>query len=73
MKASEIFNIKHTPPPCEIEPELKDWFISLVDAYFTQIGDVVVTKNLDGQILAVTRQDEDGQVLKIIAMSEKQT
>jgi len=33
-------------------------------------GTVVVTKNRQGQILAVTRQDEDGKILKIISKSE---
>lgn len=33
-------------------------------------GDVVVTKNTDGVIVAVTRQDEEGRVLKIISQSE---
>lgn len=32
-------------------------------------GDVVVTKNPDGQIVAVTRQDDEGRILKIIAQS----
>lgn len=32
-------------------------------------GDVVVTKNEAGQIVAVTRQDEDHRILSVIAMS----
>jgi len=34
-------------------------------------GEVVVTKNPDGQIVAVTRQDEDGRILKVIDTSAK--
>jgi hypothetical protein len=30
-------------------------------------GDVVVTKNEAGQIVAVTRQDEDGRIIEVIA------
>ena len=33
----------------------------------TATGDVVVTKNEAGQIVAVTRQDEDGRILSVIA------
>ncbi len=36
-------------------------------------GEVVVTKNSTGQIVAVTRQDEEGRVLKVIAQSEVAT
>lgn len=32
-------------------------------------GEIVVTKTPDGQIVAVTRQDEEGQILKVIAES----
>lgn len=32
-------------------------------------GQIVVTKNEAGQIVAVTRQDEDGKILKVIATS----
>lgn len=35
-------------------------------------GEVVVTYNENGQIVAVTRQDEDGKVLKVIAQAKKQ-
>ena len=34
-----------------------------------QEGEVVVTKNQDGHIVCVTRQDEDGRILKIISES----
>jgi len=34
-------------------------------------GEIVVTKNLQGQIVAVTRQDEDGRILKVIDTSAK--
>ncbi len=33
-------------------------------------GDVVVTKNQSGQIVAVTRQDSEGRILQVIAESE---
>lgn len=36
-------------------------------------GEVVVTKNSTGQIVAVTRQDEEGRVLSVIAQSEVAT
>lgn len=36
-------------------------------------GEVVVTKNEAGQIVTVTRQDEDGRVLEVIAESLAQT
>lgn len=32
-------------------------------------GDVVVTKNMAGQIVAVTRQDDEGRILSVIAES----
>lgn len=32
-------------------------------------GEIVVTKNQTGQIVAVTRQDEEGRILKVIAES----
>lgn len=35
-------------------------------------GEVVVTKNDRGQIVGVTRQDEDGQILSVIATSAPQ-
>ena len=34
-----------------------------------EIGEVVVTKTEDGQIVAVTRQDEEGRILSVIAES----
>ena len=34
-------------------------------------GEVVVTKNEAGQIVAVTRQDEEGRVLSVISTSAK--
>ena len=45
----------------------------LETAYYAQPeqGEVVVTKNPQGQIVAVTRQDEDHHVLKVIATSNK--
>jgi len=33
-------------------------------------GEVVVTKNESGQIVAVTRQDEEGRILSVIAESD---
>jgi hypothetical protein len=32
-------------------------------------GDIVVTKTPDGQIVAVTRQDDEGRILSVIAES----
>ena len=34
------------------------------------IGEVVVTKDEDGQIVAVTRQDDEGRILSVIATSD---
>jgi len=34
-------------------------------------GEVVITKNESGQIVAVTRQDEDGKILEVLAESEQ--
>lgn len=34
------------------------------------IGEVVVTKTRDGQIVAVTRQDDEGRILSVIATSD---
>lgn len=42
-----------------------------VDDLVNHEGEVVVTKNDEGQIVAVTRQDEDGQILKVIATNDK--
>lgn len=33
-------------------------------------GEVVVTKNESGQIVAVTRQDEEGRILEVIAQQD---
>jgi hypothetical protein len=38
-----------------------------IEQYARGIGEVVVTKTPDGQIAAVTRQDEDGRVLSVVA------
>ena len=37
-----------------------------------EIGEVVVTKTEDGQIVAVTRQDEEGRMLSVIAESDQE-
>lgn len=37
-----------------------------------QEGELVITKNEAGQIVAVTRQDEEGRILKVLAESEAQ-
>lgn len=36
------------------------------------IGEVVVTKTEDGQIVAVTRQDDEGRILSVIATSDSE-
>lgn len=48
-----MINTFKLPTPVEMPPE----------------GDVVVTKTADGQIVAVTRQDEEGHILSVIAES----
>jgi hypothetical protein len=40
-----------------------------VDAVLAQQGHVVITKNEAGQILAVTRNDDEGRVLSVISES----
>ncbi|PZQ69583.1 MAG: hypothetical protein DI563_19380 [Variovorax paradoxus] len=49
------------------------WDRALSTHHAAPAGEVVVTKNSTGQIVAVTRQDEEGRVLSVIAQSEVAT
>ena len=53
---------------------LEDWGYrqfarALLAQYGSRAGDVVVTRDEAGRIVAVTRQDKDGQILSVIAES----
>jgi hypothetical protein len=39
---------------------------ALIKANQESVGEVVLTKRMNGELVAVTRQDEEGQILKII-------
>lgn len=39
---------------------------ALLQANQESIGEVVFTKRMSGELVAVTRQDEDGQILKVL-------
>ena len=56
----------NTPDACDIEPLYAAPYVP------EQAGEVVVTKNEDGAIVAVTRQDEEGRILSVIAESSPQ-
>lgn len=43
------------------------WDQAIATMRATEQGHVVVTRNQAGQIVAVTRQDEEGRILKVIA------
>lgn len=54
--------------------EWDDAVVTMVENYLAagaapEQGEIVVTKTPDGQIVAVTRQDEEGRILKVIAES----
>lgn len=45
---------------------LLDFAQGVVEAYNEKNGEIVLTSTEDGELVAVTRQDEDGRILKLI-------
>lgn len=51
---------------------MQDYARTAIEADRKQKGEVVVTKTQDGEIIAVTRQDEEGRILSVIAEADRQ-
>lgn len=45
---------------------LLDFAQGIVEAYNEKNGEIVLTSTEDGELVAVTRQDEEGRILKVI-------
>ena len=45
---------------------LLDFAQGIVEAYNEKNGEIVLTSTEDGELVAVTRQDEEGRILKLI-------
>lgn len=45
---------------------LLDFAQGVVEAYNEKNGEIVLTSTEDGELVAVTRQDEEGRILKVL-------
>lgn len=73
MSDDEIIRIKKAAKPSDPTKLWSDTLAfarALLKAYDERRGAVVVTKNQAGQIVAVTRQDEEGRILSVIAEAQ---
>jgi hypothetical protein len=66
----DLSSIKAKSPLTDAEladPEYMRAYVEGLMETLNEIGELVVTRHPDGRILAVTRQDADGRILKVIA------
>lgn len=63
-------------PPCfevltdRTHSEIRAYALAAIEAYRKRKGEVVVTKTPEGEIIAVTRQDDEGRILSVIAEAD---